>query len=292
MESVADWNPDFVFLIEGQSFTWSIFHPDLWVQAYKGQALIADPHWLEKWDHWFERHFSLIQSWPNGKRWWNNETAFYIFAQCKEQTEQALALLPYETSEWWERLAALIKSQRTDEALAFLDSLITFQPNDPDLWAAKARAAGEVGRFEESLNAFNRLIVLQPDSARNYAGRGLCLEGLQRYEEALTDFDKSTELAPTAADNFDGRGVVLSRLHRFDDALKSYDKALELDPKLARAVYNRACAYSLQGEKSKALAELRKAIAMDVSFKDMAPKDEDFKNVWQDAEFRKLTRRE
>jgi Flp pilus assembly protein TadD len=96
-------------------------------------------------------------------------------------------------------------------------------------------------------------------------------------------------MEPNNMDAWNIKGAVQSKMKKYDDALASYDKAAELMPNLANPVYNRACAYSLKGDKSKALTELEKAIKLSAECKSMAPKDEDFKSLWNDPEFKKLT---
>jgi tetratricopeptide (TPR) repeat protein len=131
---------------------------------------------------------------------------------------------------------------------------------------------------------------MQPDSGAYYIGKAQCLEGLKRLNEALVAYDKGISLAPNTADFRNMKGTALSRMGRYDDALKAFDTALELDSKLAGAVYNRACVFSLRGEKAKALTELKAAIGMNADFKQMAPRDEDFKSLWDDPDFKALVK--
>ena len=42
------------------------------------------------------------------------------------------------------------------------------------------------------------------------------------------------------------------------------------------------------GNKEKAMSDLEKAIELDKSRKEKAKKDEDFKNLWDDEDFKKL----
>lgn len=67
------------------------------------------------------------------------------------------------------------------------------------------------------------------------------------------------------------------------------NKALELSPNYPELIYNRACIYCLMGDKANAIVELEKAIKLNPSFKLNAKIDEDFKNLYNDADFKKLT---
>ena len=85
------------------------------------------------------------------------------------------------------------------------------------------------------------------------------------------------------------RGGVLNRLGKYDEAIKSCDKAIELAPKWADPLYNRACAYARKGDKTNALADLKKAIELQRSLKAVARKDAAFKSLSSDPDFKKLT---
>ena len=84
------------------------------------------------------------------------------------------------------------------------------------------------------------------------------------------------------------KGVALGKLGRIDEAVKAYDKAIEIKPDFAEASYNAACTYCLKGDKENALRNLSKAIKSDAKCKEYAKKDEDFKNLWDDEDFKRL----
>jgi len=64
---------------------------------------------------------------------------------------------------------------------------------------------------------------------------------------------------------------------------------VELAPNQPVNIYNRACIYCLKGDKANALADLEKAISMNPFFKESARKDEDFKSLYDDEDFKKIT---
>ena len=70
--------------------------------------------------------------------------------------------------------------------------------------------------------------------------------------------------------------------------LASYDKAVELKPDYADAWYNKACSYSLKGDKGKSLENLRKAIELDPKYKKMSNLDDEFESLWDDEDFKKI----
>jgi len=76
---------------------------------------------------------------------------------------------------------------------------------------------------------------------------------------------------------------------RYDEAISVLNKSVEFAPDYAVNIYNRGCVYCLMGDEANALADLRKAISLNPQFKSYAPKDEDFKSLWDNEIFKKLT---
>jgi tetratricopeptide (TPR) repeat protein len=83
-------------------------------------------------------------------------------------------------------------------------------------------------------------------------------------------------------------GFALYKLNKFDEAKKAFDKAIELNPQNSMAWYNRACIYSLINNKNQSVFNLKRAIELDLSHKEEAKKEEDFKRLWTDEQFEEL----
>ena len=126
--------------------------------------------------------------------------------------------------------------------------------------------------------------------ARRWNNEGVALIQLGRYEEALKAYDKAIELNPNDAVTWCNKGVVLRVFGRYEEALKAYDKAIELKPDLAEAWYGKGCVYFLKGDKRNALENLSKAIELNPISKEEAKKDKGFKNLWDDEDFKRITR--
>ena len=141
----------------------------------------------------------------------------------------------------------------------------------------------EYGKKIEFLEAFG--VPLKPE---DYLNRGTDFYQREEYELALKVFDKATELKPDYAGAWNSRGVALGKLGRYEEALDACDKAIELKPDYANAWYNKACAYSLIGDKENALKNLSKAIDLDAKSKEKAKSEEDFKNLWDDEDFKRI----
>jgi len=130
-----------------------------------------------------------------------------------------------------------------------------------DVYGAMAYNYYKLGEFEKCINELRKYLKVNPTDAEAYYNWGTALSDLAglKKDEAL-----------------------------YGESIEKHDKAIEINPKDANAWYNRACAFSLWGKREEALENLRKAIELDVKGKEDAKKDEDFKNLWGDEDFKKL----
>jgi tetratricopeptide (TPR) repeat protein len=141
-----------------------------------------------------------------------------------------------------------------EEMIGQLEGLEKLYPKNTAILFFKAYVQGEYKHYDESLATTEKLITMQPDSASNWGIKGQLLASMKKYEEAIS----------------------------------SYNSAIQLDPNQAEYIYNRGCAYCLKGDKANALADLKKAISLSSQLKEWAPKDEDFKSLWDDEDFKNL----
>jgi tetratricopeptide (TPR) repeat protein len=204
--------------------------------------------------------------------------------------EKVISLDPGKEAAFTESFRLNAQSGKFDEVTKLLDRWVELSPKSTQALFYKGMVDADMGKPEEALKAFEKLTVLSPDTAYAWVGKGQMLYELKRYDEALKAFNKALKLDPGRTDVQGMKSAALVRLNKFDDALKVCNLLQEGDPGYATATYNKACIYSLKGDKEKALAELRRALEMMPPFKAQARVDEDFKNLFQDGEFIRLTK--
>jgi tetratricopeptide (TPR) repeat protein len=190
---------------------------------------------------------------------------------------------------------------------------------------AKAQNLVQQGKIEEASKIYTSLMVSYPDNREAVQGWIIAnmkrtptgeeemigqLEGLEKlypkntailffkayvqgeykhYDESLATIEKLTAMQPDSATNWSFKGQLLASLERYEEAISSYSKAIQLNPNQAEYIYNRGCAYCLKGDKVNALSDLKKAISLNPEIKAYATKDVDFKSLWEDEDFKKLT---
>jgi tetratricopeptide (TPR) repeat protein len=196
--------------------------------------------------------------------------------------------VPLKPEDYLSRGSDFYQSNEYELALKAYDKAIELKPDFAAAWSNRGFLLGELGRYDEALKANDKAIELKPDDATAGYNRGLALRKLGRYDEALKAYDKTIELKPDFAAAWDNKGFLLDKLGRYDEALEAHNKAIKLKPDYANAWYNKACAYSLKGDKENALKNLSKAIDLDAKFKEMAKSDKDFKNLWDDEDFKRI----
>ena len=117
--------------------------------------------------------------------------------------------------------------------------------------------------------------------AYNYYSEG-------KYEDCIAELKKVIRVNPQSHVAYYNWGAALGKLDRHEEAIEKCKKATDLKPNYASGWYNIACIHSLQKNKEGALKNLKKAIELDPSSKEDAKKEEDFKNLWEDEDFKKL----
>lgn len=243
------------------------------------------------------------------------------FLRAKEYYQKAIEVKPLFALAWNNLCMSLIRINKNQEALAVIERYLELEPQDVRAWHIKGMVLDRLERYEEALIAFDRALELNPHDARTWHSSGLVLGHLSRYEEALKAYDNAIELEPNSPDLWHSKGftliqlglpekalkaydraiklkpipdawynkgLALGRLGRYDDALKAFEMALDLKPDFHEAWYNKACLYSLKGDKINALSDLSKAIMINPVCKIMAKEDEEFRNLIEDEDFRKI----
>jgi tetratricopeptide (TPR) repeat protein len=195
-----------------------------------------------------------------------------------------------EAVQWW--LIANMKRSPTGEvdAIPMLDSLSKVYPSNTGILFFKTFIQGEHGMNQEALANVEKLIELQPEDAENWIMKGQILMGLERYKDASAAFEKALKLNPSRTDVWGMKASSLAKTGQYNEALTTMNKGIELAPNAPENYYNRACIYSLKGDKSKALADLKKAFSINPEFKKYAVTDNDLKSLYEDNEFKELTK--
>ena len=176
-----------------------------------------------------------------------------------------------------------------EDMIGQLEGLEKLYPKNTAIIFFKAFLQTEFKHYDEALTNIDKLITIQPDTALNWLMKGQILESINKNDEALNAYNKATRLDPKNSDAWQNQAGLLAKTNKLDEAILSYTRAIQLAPGQPVFIYNRGCVYCRKGDYANALADLGKAISMDPQFISYATKDEDFKSLWNNEDFKKLT---
>jgi tetratricopeptide (TPR) repeat protein len=160
--------------------------------------------------------------------------------------------------------------------------------------ADEIEVTGKVSReeretLEEASIAADRLEDLgQPLTPEAYLARANDYFYEEDYERALVEYDRAIRLQPDFPEAHHNRGWTLDELGRYEEAVAAYTRGIKLEPKEDVLYYNRACAYSGLNQRDEAMRDLKRAIELDETLRELARTDEDFESLHADLEFKEL----
>jgi tetratricopeptide (TPR) repeat protein len=190
------------------------------------------------------------------------------------------------------RGVALDNLSRYEEAVLSYKKALKFNPNGYTVWLNLGITLSHLNRHEEALFSYDKAIEFNPENPDAWSDKGAALGNLERYEEAITAFDKALKFNPDHPRILSDRGGALAGLNRYEEAIASYDQAIHFKPDYSNAWYNRACCYALQGKIEETVRDLKKAIELDLIWREKAKTDSNFDKVRQDKRFQQLLKNE
>ena len=115
-------------------------------------------------------------------------------------------------------------------------------------------------RDEEAVDLLSKATNLEPMAVGPFLLRCYCLRRLSRFEEMLQDAERAVAMRPCWAITYGQRGIALVSLKRYEQAIRDLDRAIELDPRRAAWWGNRAEAHSQLGCHPRAIADAEEAL--------------------------------
>ena len=166
----------------------------------------------------------------------------------------------------------LLRSEKYEEALPFLDKVIEISLDHEDAWLYTRFPPFlliEERRYVAMVASYDRALKIGPDDVSVWIDRGNALRQLRYYEEAIASYDNAIEIDPDDAKAWYGRALALKDFvslegKRYEEAITSYDNALKIDPDNADAWYDRGNLLDELERYEEAIASYEKAIEIDL----------------------------
>ncbi len=102
-------------------------------------------------------------------------------------------------------------------------------------------------KLDEAEEIYQSLLSEQPEFPEIHSSLSYLYERGGKLDEALAAADRAIELAPLSASAWNNRGIALRSLHRLDEAVEAFGKALEIEPGFALAAFNLGSTELLRG---------------------------------------------
>lgn len=173
---------------------------------------------------------------------------------------KALEFSPSNLNVLMNRMDALVRIEKYDEALLDLDTYISRRPNNNGLHYERGVIYLMKKDTTAAENAFRR--VLEAEKANANAWSALALIQLQnkKLDTAYVYYSNAIKYKSNYVGDYINRGIINVQQKRFMEALSDYDKAVTLDANSELALYNRALLRSSLGDNNNALSDFNKVL--------------------------------
>lgn len=222
------------------------------------------------------------------------ESKLKTLQQQIREAEGKLASLPAQASPaqeteaqmWFENAKDLPTA--SDKILAY-DKAIACKPDFAEAYFGRGMAKKEIRKIQESIEDFSKAIAYKPDFAEAYYERGNIKSGkLLQHQESLADFTQAILLNPKYASAYFYRGLAKKSLKMYQEAIADYKQRLLFDKTSYASLYSIAECYSMLQDKQNALRYLTEVIQLVPYYKEESKKNDYFKWLWEDADFKQL----
>jgi tetratricopeptide (TPR) repeat protein len=157
---------------------------------------------------------------------------------------------------------ALVRSQRPDEAIPYIERSLAIHENAVEAHVALGAAKAAAGRVHESIPHYQRALELNPKFAPACNNLGLALAHEGRWKEAAEWFERAADANPYDGDAYYHLGNAWLRLGQPEKGLAYLQKALELEPQKASIYNDIGSALARKGQIDEAMRYFRQAIAV------------------------------
>jgi tetratricopeptide (TPR) repeat protein len=156
----------------------------------------------------------------------------------------------------------LAKEHKYDEAMAYYQTALRYQPAFPEAHFFMGDALDEQGRLDEAIAEYKKALWFKPTQEQTHIFMGIALAKQKKYDEAMAHYNAALKLNPDSAVAQNNLARILHTLGRFDEAIEHYNDALETDPKLALAHNNLGILLIQKGNLTEGAVQLRAAMRL------------------------------
>jgi len=184
--------------------------------------------------------------------WQDTRTLFEHTAKVTQRNYLAVTILG----------SLLAHEHKYDEAMAYYQTALRYQPDFPEAHFFMGDALDEQGKLDAALAEYQKALWFRPTQVQTHIFMGVALGKQKKYDEAMAHYTAALKLDPDSAVAQNNLARILHTLGRFDEAIAHYHAALEIDPKLALAHNNLGILLIQKGQLTEGTVQLREAMRL------------------------------
>lgn len=133
------------------------------------------------------------------------------YAAAEMRLRDALRIVPDRISALTNLAAALLRQDKTGEAIEVARRSVMLAPENVEGWLALGSSLSKERQFDEALAAMEHAVALAPNAAQMLMGRATVLTEMKRYDAAIADLETARRLNPSEPEL--GSLLVSARMH-------------------------------------------------------------------------------
>ena len=157
----------------------------------------------------------------------------------------------------------LFKSDQTQQALDFIDTLSKDYPDESLLFNIRGACYAGLGQLDIAVQSYKKALSIKPDYAKAHYNLGGALQELDKLHDSAKSYENAIALEPENAQAHNNLAIVLRELDQLEEAEASCRKAIVLDPEYAEAYSSLSIILYANGDLNSALESIEKAYSID-----------------------------
>ena len=161
----------------------------------------------------------------------------------------------------------LFKSDQTQQALDFIDTLSKDYPDESLLFNIRGACYAGLGQLDIAVQSYKKALSIKPDYAKAHYNLGGALQELDKLHDSAKSYKNAIALEPENAQAHNNLAIVLRELDQLEEAEASCRKAIVLDPEYAEAHSCLSIILYANGDLNSALESIKKAYSINPKLK-------------------------
>ena len=161
----------------------------------------------------------------------------------------------------------LFKSDQTQQALDFIDTLSKDYPDESLLFNIRGACYASLGQLDIAVQSYEKALSIKPDYAKAHYNLGGAFQDLYKLHDSAKSYENAIALEPENAQSHNNLAIVLREHDQLEEAEASCRKAIVLNPEYAEAHSSLSIILYANGDLNSALESIEKAYSINPKIK-------------------------